>query len=454
MAELYTESIERIAIDSANAAIGMYVAKLDRPWLETPFVFQGFEIRDREEIEMLQAYCGTIYVDVRRGQLTAADVKKLMATRSARAVTRVEQRGAPQRRDRRLSRWLTKLAWRTGLPARFRRESRLEADGYPITTTVRAEAPVAFSVCKAVFLAYRQLVDEVRGGGTVPGGLVRKTLGPLIDSILRNPDAMAWTIFSRRHGGQAVSRAVATSVWCVMFGRHLGFDRPGLEDLAVGGLLLDIGNTKLPPELVNQRGELSREQRALAARHVEFGLEILERSRGVSANVLDMVAHHHERADGSGYPGGISGGRIPFYGRMAAIADCYDAMTTENAYSPAYPAYEVARTLNEMRGKQFDEEVVEQFLRTVGVFPTASVVELNNGMIGLVIEQNRSNALRPKVMLALDANQQPLPKPKIVEMRDLPPDATHANAVWIATGHEHGAFGIDPADFFRPGGRD
>jgi hypothetical protein len=127
-------------------------------------------------------------------------------------------------------------------------------------------------------------------------------------------------------------------------------------------------------------------------------------------------------------------------------------MTTTNAYSPAYGAFDVARSLHDMRGKQFAAEVVEQFLCTVGMFPTASVVELNNGMIGLVLEQNRDNALRPKVMVLLNKDHSRLSKPKIMEMRDLPLDATHAKAIWITQGHEHGAFGIDPKDFFNQSG--
>ena len=128
-------------------------------------------------------------------------------------------------------------------------------------------------------------------------------------------------------------------------------------------------------------------------------------------------------------------------------------MTSVNAYSPAYAAFDVARRLNDMRGTQFDAEVVEQFLRAVGMFPTASVVELNTGMVGLVIEQNRKQPLRPKVMLLLDRDHQPLSQPQIIELRDLSPDATQPKAVWIAQGHRHGAFGINPMDYFKPGNR-
>ncbi len=162
-----------------------------------------------------------------------------------------------------------------------------------------------------------------------------------------------------------------------------------------------------------------------------------------------MVDCHHERFDGSGYPRGLSGNRIPPFARIAGIADCYDAMTSETPYSKPMAAYDAARALNDMRGKEFAAEVVEQFIATMGMFPVASLVELNDGSVGVVLEQNPSNVLRPKVLLLLDGKHAPLPERKVIDMRDLPPDASQSDARWIVNGHEHGAFGIDPADIFE-----
>jgi hypothetical protein len=162
-----------------------------------------------------------------------------------------------------------------------------------------------------------------------------------------------------------------------------------------------------------------------------------------------MVACHHERFDGSGYPQGLYGNQIPPFGRVAGIADCYDAMTSERPYSKPMAAYDAARTLNGFRGKEFAPEVVEQFLATMGMFPVASLVELNDGSVAVVLEQNPNNVLKPKLLLLLDRNRAPLPKPQLVELRDLPLDASQSGALWIVKGHEHGAFGIDPANIFE-----
>ena len=444
-------NVETIAIDCSNASIGMYVSMLDRPWLETPFVFQGFTIKNRTEIELLQTYCSIVYIDVRRSGLTRLQVKDLLVSSPVGPPS-----GTAKPRNKKPSgKWMRRmrnLLLRLGFLRDPKVESEPGIDGYKVTSTMRGEAQKAFAAYKALSSQYREIAKYIDRNGCLPPRILRKAVQPLIESILRNPDAMAWTIFSRRDGGRGSSRAVATSAWCVMFGRHLGFDSEGLTDLAVGGLLLDIGNLRVPADILNVEGELTQQQRLMLSKHVEHGLQILSRSGRLSKNIGDMLQYHHERADGSGYPRGLHGNKIPIYGRIAAIADCYDAMTTTNVYSPAYGAFDVARSLHDMRDKQFAAEVVEQFLCTVGMFPTASVVELNNGMIGLVLEQNRDNALRPKVMVLLNKDRSTLSKPKIMEMRDLPLDATHARAIWITQGHAHGAFGIDPKDFFNSGG--
>ena len=442
-------TVEKITIDSSDAAIGMYVSMLDRPWLETPFVFQGFTIRDRMDIELLQSYCSDIQIDVQKSGLTRLQVKSLLASATP---TKKQAKRVPSRTMKwrgKLLRRLRNLLLRFGLTRQQKAQSEPGEEGYKVTSTVRGEAANAYAAYKALSLQYLEVVKFTRESGIIPTQVVNKAVRPFIKSILRNPDAMAWTIFSRRDGG--LSRAVATSAWCVMFGRHLGFDRDALSDLAVGGLLLDIGNIHLPADVLNIDGEMNREQFLTMSKHVEHGLKVLRLSGSVSDNVRDMVQFHHERADGSGYPMGLHGNKIPVYGRIAAIADAYDAMTTKKSYSQSLGAFDAARALNDMRGKQFSAEVVEQFLCTVGMFPTASVVELNDGMIGLVLEQNRDNTLRPRVMLLLDRDRKPLKKPKFLEMRDLPLDATHAAALWIVKGHEHGAFGIDPKDYFTSG---
>jgi len=426
----------------------MYVSRLDRPWLETPFIFQGFEVRDQGEIDMLQRYCNIVYIDVERGKLTPDQVRRLIQTQQPAG--KPQRQAAPRKTKEpgRFLRWLQKLLLRLGL---YRQAATLASsgqEGYRIQTTMRAEADAARDAFKVLAKYHKQMTDRATVRGNVLMGELRQAVQPTIDSILRNPNALAWTVFSRKRSSEHYNRTVGTAIWCLMFGRHLNFDRAMLEELAMGGMLLDIGNCMLPKSIAATAGAISEEQKAMLRQHVGFGVRILAQSQDVPQTVADMVGCHHERFDGSGYPRGLYGNQIPPFGRIAGIADCYDAMTSETAYSKPMAAYDAARALNDMRGKQFAAEVVEQFLVTMGMFPVASLVELNDGSVAVVLEQNPNNVLRPKVLVLLDENRAPLPQPRLLEMRELPLDATHSNAKWIVGGHEHGAFGIDPADIF------
>ncbi len=426
----------------------MYVAELDRPWLETPFVFQGFEISNRTEIEILRSCCRYVYVDPAKSRLTSEqldELEKLDAAGGYAGRTR-EQGDADAGKWRRR---FNTLLLRFDLAGWFRSGTRDASGRYRISSTVRREASKAHAAYEQMTVFQARLREAVKAHGRVSIDAAKQAVTPAVDSILRNPNAMAWVAFSRKSTPNEFDRAVATSVWCTIFGRQLAFDRQRLEDLAIGGLLLDIGYAALDGDITDTATSLSVGERMQQEKHVEEGVKILQASKGVHQNVLDMVLCHQERADGSGYPQGLTGEETPSFGRIAGIADCYDAMTSDRAYSTASAGYDVARELNEMRGKQFQSEVVEQFLRAVGMFPTGSIVELNDGRIGVVLEQNPENALRPKIMVVLNSEKKPLRRSEVMELRDVPMDTTSRKAAWIVKGHGLGAFGVEPQAFFR-----
>jgi HD-GYP domain-containing protein (c-di-GMP phosphodiesterase class II) len=426
-------------MDTAKLSVGMYVGMLDRPWLDTPFIFQGFEIKDRFEIEQLQEYCHQVYVEIERGKLSERTIRALAAAAPA---TRIigERDELAEGKSGLIHRWVL----RTGLANILARRRKNRHGEYGISSTVRKEAPHAARAYEQCAKAHRRIYERAGRAGFVEIERVTRAVTPLIQSILRNPNAMAWTVFSKKRSGQGYSRAVATSVLSVMFGRHLGFDRKRLQDLAIGGLLLDIGNTELPETLVRAEGFITQDEYDQVPQHVQAGIDILQRSPGIEPPVFEMVMYHHERFDCSGYPYGVGGSNIPPYGRIAGIVDCYDAMTTRTAYSPALAAYDAARELNETRDEKFSAEVVEKFLHTIGMFPTGSVVELSDGAAGLVLEQNPDNLLQPKVLILITPDGGRLKKPRIMNPRDW-----KGRGLWIAKGHEHGAFGIDPMAFFN-----
>ena len=169
--------------------------------------------------------------------------------------------------------------------------------------------------------------------------------------------------------------------------------------------------------------------------------------KGVNRNIVSIVMHHHERHDGKGYPRGIAGTGIPVNGRIAALVDCFDAITSERPYSTAVSAYDAVQMIYEWRDKDFQADIVEQFIQCIGLYPTGTLVELNSGEVGLVIAQNRVRRLRPKIMLVLDANKVAYEINPTLDLIEEPLD-TDGNVIEIRRPLAPDSYGISAADYY------
>ncbi|MCL4721993.1 MAG: DUF3391 domain-containing protein, partial [Gammaproteobacteria bacterium] len=223
--------LKRLKFETGNLLCGMFVAQLDRPWLETPFLFQGFEIRDDKDLKQLRHYCRHVYVDATRGSLPKAAVLEARARAERYALslatpaTRFEHAGAPSL-QRRLFAAIARLD-RTGWLAGFFQHKQ-----YRNLVPTRAEAPRARLAYDGAVTALTATLAQFQDGRHLDVTALRAALGPLIDSILRNQDAMAWLVGIRKRDIHAAQRSVGSAVWAVLLGRHLGFERPGLATLA------------------------------------------------------------------------------------------------------------------------------------------------------------------------------------------------------------------------------
>ena len=238
--------------------------------------------------------------------------------------------------------------------------------------------------------------------------------------------------------------SVGASIWAVALARQLGLPRPDLRSLAIGGLLFDIGKLRLNPELLGTTRSLTDAEFGELRSHVTLGVEMIKDSGLMNKDVLDMVAHHHERHDGSGYPGGLSGDDIPVFARIAAIVDCYDAITSHRSYSRAIPPSSAIKKLYEWRDLEFQAELVEEFIQAVGIYPAGTLVELSSGEVAVVVAEYRTRRLRPKVMVLLDTNKEACLE---VKMIDLLTEKTTADGkpLEITSSLEPEAYGIDMA---------
>ena len=438
---------KRLKIDTANLQCGMYVAQLDRPWLETPFLFKGFEIRDANDLQQLRHFCQHVYVDASQGSLPEAKVlgarrkEEQYASVLAAPATR-RRHAAPAGLTQRLVDTLVRFDHK-GVLAKF-----LPAPGYRNAVPIRQEAPRAAEAYDNAARILEQMLEQFPQVKKLDAERLQQAIIPLVDSILRNQDAMAWLVCLRKRDANSPLRQIGSAVWAAILGRHLGFERAAIETLALGGLLLDLGNARIPQSIILKQGPLEEIEAKIIRKHVALGLEMVRTTPGLNADVIAMLQHHHERNDGSGYPKGLAGANIPVFGRIAGLVDCFDAMTTKRPYAPARSAYDAIRELNSLSGTLFQKELVEQFVQAVGMFPTGSLVELNTGEIAVVTAQNRVQRLRPALRLLSNADKTPLAARKDLDLRSARSGRGDSDSRWISRGLDPGAFGLDPKDFF------
>jgi HD-GYP domain-containing protein (c-di-GMP phosphodiesterase class II) len=183
----------------------------------------------------------------------------------------------------------------------------------------------------------------------------------------------------------------------------------------------DVGNLRLPSALLHKRTPLTAAEHDILKSHVMHSVEILQASHNASPVLVETVAQHHERFDGSGYPKGIKGDEISMLGAMAGIVDTYAAMTNARPYrEPALPQ-EVLQQLYGWRGTLFNPELVEKFIQCIGIFPVGSLVELNTREVAIVMAHNQVRRLKPRLMLILDHDQQPYSTPIVLDLINDPP---------------------------------
>ena len=392
---------------------GMYVSGLDRPWLETPFYLQGFMIRNAGEVQKLSLYCDYVYVDY----------EKSIANLNVEVSHKLSH-------SRKLGIAATPFTKELGT----RRIVK-----YDEQNAVTEEIKTAHQAYENIKGEFEDMASRISSGKTLSIANLNDVVNPLVDSILRNPGASIWLARLKSQDSYTYRHCIAVAIWCSVIGRQIGLPKKELTLLSMGGMLLDIGKLKIPGAILNKTAQLSEREFTLVKKHVELSLKMVESSsRTLPQAVIDMIASHHERFNSSGYPRALQGTQIPLYARIAAIADCYDAVTSQRVYAQPIPHALAIKKMYEWRGYDFQPELIEAFIQSVGVYPTGTLVELSSGAVGIVIKENLGKRLRPQVLIILDSDKQQLPDFQEVNLAD------PSGSIDILRTLEPGAYGLDP----------
>ncbi len=385
--------------------LGMFVSKLDRPWLDTPFPIQGFYIRNKKDIDALKGYCNHVYIDV------------LQKTEAANESARFDERKAA------IHKLPDQAEWQE-VERNYLRSQELT----------------------------QSILNEVRLRGILRQGSVRDTVSLCVDSILRSSHTLFLVSQLSTKGGRGLERhAISVCILAIAFGRYLGFDRAQLERLGAAAILHDIGMLELQEAILgriyNGRDAMSENELCHIKDHPALGRDLLIANDWLMS-AIDVAYCHHEHYDGSGYPRGLRGSAIPELARVVALADTYDAITNADSYQSNKSSLDALKIIHEQRGKQFDPTLAMNFIRFITIYPPGAIVELRNNLIGIVIDASEGQRHLPTIMVLLDENHKPV-KPEIIKLDEAfrEPDG---EAFSIMRMYPPGSFNIDTRKYLDP----
>lgn len=239
----------------------------------------------------------------------------------------------------------------------------------------------------------------------------------LAESVAKNPDILVSLVRKRARDYFLLSHSVSVALLCAFLAHRLFPEQnETIASIAVGGLLHDLGKQFIPEELLNKPGKLTKGELDFMRRHPAMGEALLVQVGVSDPLILRMVRHHHERMDGMGYPDGLKGLSIPVEAKIAAVADAFDAITSERPYKHRLPGYKGVSELIASVGKHLDSVVVRTFVNSFGMYPPGTEVELSDGRRGVVVAPGEKSILKPRVLVRKDTNGQACKKPVLVDI--------------------------------------
>lgn len=363
---------------------GMFIHDLNCGWLDHPFVSNTFKVRDQATVDkIIELGIREVYIDTVKG----ANVWE--------ARTQVEVNADL---DRRLQ------------------EIAEKAPEKPIVAELKNESARARRLHGEANKIVRHMMDDVRLGQQIQVERIEPLVENMVDSIFRNQDALLPLARLKNHDDYTFEHSVSVCALLVAFGRGMKLPRETIKEMALGGLLHDVGKARIPDNILNKPAKLTDDEFARMQSHVAQSVILLKQTPGVSDIAMRVAAEHHERFDGTGYPQRLKAETISLYGQMASIVDVYDAISSERVYHRGMPPTQALKKLLEWSSHHFDPQLVQAFIRAIGIYPTGTLVQLDSKRIGVVVEQNEEKLLEPVVKVFYHAGQQHYIPPEIVDL--------------------------------------
>ncbi len=363
--------------------LGMYIQELCGSWMDHPFWKKSFKLTDPNELHTLQN-CAVqeLWIDTSKG-LDVESPAQVISTGEVKKEIELELQQAIESSQ--------KVETRISIHEELESARKLHAKSKAAVTS---------------------MFNEVRMGNALKVSEAEPLVDEISQSISRNPEAFLNLVRLKNVDDYTYMHSVAVCALMIALGKQLGLSGQSLKDAGTAGLLHDVGKMMIPGKVLNKPGKLTDEEFNIIKDHPRKGWEILNISKGANAVALDVCLHHHERVDGKGYPEGISGDDLSLFARMGAVCDVYDALTSNRCYKNGWAPAETIRKMAEWKDGHFDERIFHSFVKTIGIYPSGTLVKLKSGRLGVVIEQTEKSLLTPivKVFFSTKANEPFIPE--------------------------------------------
>ena len=373
-------------INVKHLVVGMYLKEFCGSWMDHPFWRNSFVITDPKDVERILASNITeVWIDSSKGLDIAA------------GETAVSEEESEARVDAELSR-------------------AAEAQRETAPVPAAEEFARAAKICAQSKLAVTSMFQEARMGKAVDTANAQKLVEEINDSVSRNPGALISLARLKTADDYTYMHSVAVCALMIALSKQLGLSEQETRRAGIAGLLHDLGKALMPMEVLNKPGKLTDEEFAIIKKHPAEGHRLLLGNSGADEMMLDVVLHHHEKIDGTGYPKGLKGEEISLFAKMGAVCDVYDAITSNRPYKAGWPPSESLRKMAEWAKGHFDQRVFQAFVKSLGIYPIGSLVRLESGRLGLVVDQSEKSLLAPCVKVFYSTHSQARILPEIIDL--------------------------------------
>lgn len=374
--------LKKIAVEQLR--LGMHLHAFCGAWLDHPFWRTKFILTEPQDLALILA--GTIkevWIDVSKGEDLPVGDSSIESAESA-----ATKSPSPQ--------------------------PPIEAK-----TSFTEETKRAAKICAMGREAVLSMFHEARMGKAIEADDAAPLVEEISNSVLRNPGALISLARLKTADDYTYMHSVAVCALMIALAHRLGLDESQTRDAGMAGLLHDLGKAMIPTSILNKPGKLTDDEFSLVKTHPEEGYKLLLNGKGINKVIMDVCLHHHEKIDGSGYPKGLNSQTISLYAKMGAVCDVYDAITSNRPYKAGWDPAESIKRMAEWKG-HFDPVVFQAFVKSLGIYPVGSLVRLESGKLGVIIEQSEQSLLTPRIRIFFSTKAQSYIKPETIDLARSP----------------------------------